>query len=98
MKDNLTGAKKALTKAVTNLDTAMNQEVLPDEKNREWRKECETTMNFLSDLPVRKAHDDVRNLRMNDSRNWIVEKETFLKWVNCELKTIWCPGKRTYSY
>ncbi len=51
-------------------------------------------MHFLSDLPVLKAHDDVRNLRVKDSGNWILQDETFLKWMDNEVKTIWCPGKR----
>jgi hypothetical protein len=67
MKDNLTEAKGALAKAVTDLDAAMNNEILFDEKNRELREECEIAMEFLSTLPALKTHDDVRNLRMKDS-------------------------------
>jgi hypothetical protein len=92
--DNVTATKSALTKAFENLESAVNQEVLFDDKNRVWREECEKAMDFLSDLPVQKAHDDVRNLRMKNSGNWILENEGFQKWVKGEVKTVWCPGKR----
>jgi hypothetical protein len=93
-KDNLKDAKAALATAMTNLDAAVNQEALFDEKNREWREECEEAMKFLSELPVLKAHDNIRNLRMKDSGKWILQDETFLKWIDGEVRTIWCPGKR----
>jgi hypothetical protein len=92
--DKLADAKSGLSSAVTDLDAAVNQEALFDEKTRAWREECEQAMHFLSDLPVLKAHDDVRNLRVKDSGNWILQDETFLKWMDAEVKTIWCPGKR----
>jgi hypothetical protein len=92
--DKLADAKLGLSSAVTDLDAAVNQEALFDEKTRAWREECEQAMHFLSDLPVLKAHDDVRNLRAKDSGNWILQDETFLKGMDNEVKTIWCPGKR----
>lgn len=94
IKDNLADSKSALTKAVTNLDAAVSYEILFDQKRRTWHEECEKAMDFLSDLPALKSHDDVRNRRMKDSGNWILENENFLKWMNGDLKTIWCPGKR----
>jgi len=96
MKINLTDAKDALAKAVTNLDSAVIQEILFDEKSRAWREECEKAMDFLSQLQPLKDHDDVKNVRMKDSGNWILETENFLKWMNGDLKTIWCPGKRKF--
>ena len=94
IKDNVAEAKSALMKGVTNLDAAVSYEILFDEKRRAWREECEKAMDFLSDVPALKAHDDVKNRRMKDSGNWILENETFLRWMNGDLKTIWCPGKR----
>jgi hypothetical protein len=98
VKDNLANSKAALVVAATNLDVVVNQEILFDEKNRAWREECEKAMDFLSDLPVLKAHDDVRNLRMKDSGKWILENDMFLKWIDGDVKTLWCPGKRKGSY
>lgn len=94
IKDKFTEAKGALANALTHLDAAMTQEILFDEKNRMWREDCEKAMAFLSDLPMLKVHDDVRNLWMKDSGQWILQNETFLKWIHGDLKTIWCPGKR----
>jgi hypothetical protein len=81
IRDNMTATKSALAKALENLEAAVNQEMLFDEKNRAWREECEKAMDFLSDLPVLKAHDDVRNMRMKDSGNWILKNEIFQKWI-----------------
>ena len=93
-KDTLAEAKASLASASTKLDHAINQEQLFDEKTRAWREECDMAMNFLSELPVVKEQDDVRNRRMKDSGKWILTDETFLKWIDGELRTVWCPGKR----
>lgn len=92
--DKLAEAKASLASASTKLDHAINHEQLFDERTRAWREECDKAMKCISELPVVKEQDDVRNRRMKESVQWILTDETFLKWIDGYLRTIWCPGKR----
>lgn len=93
--DDFADSQQALTTAMEALDRAIQQELLFDEKEREWKDECEKTLDFLSKIPATEMHADVRNRRLKDSGQWIIENETFQRWMDGNLKTLWCPGKRT---
>ncbi|KFZ12211.1 hypothetical protein V502_07220 [Pseudogymnoascus sp. VKM F-4520 (FW-2644)] len=91
--DDFADSQQALTTAMEALDRAIQQELLFDEKEREWKDECEKTLDFLSKIPANEMHADVRNRRLKDSGQWIIKNETFQKWMDGNLKTLWCPGK-----
>ncbi|OBT97306.2 hypothetical protein VE01_04619 [Pseudogymnoascus verrucosus] len=91
--DDFADSQQALTTAMEALDRAIQQELLFDEKERKWKDECKKTLDFLSKIPAGKMHHDIRNRRLEHSGEWIIKNETFQKWMNGDLKTLWCPGK-----
>lgn len=95
--DDFADSQQVLTTAMEALDRAIQQELLFDEKERKWKDECEKTLDFLSKIPANKMHADVRNRRLKDSGQWIIKNETFQRWMDGNLKTLWCPGKRNHS-
>lgn len=94
--DDFADSQQALTTAMGALDRAIQQELLFDEKERKWKDECKKTLDFLSKIPAGKMHHDIRNRRLEHSGEWITKNETFQKWMDGDLKTLWCPGKRKH--
>lgn len=94
--DDFADSQQVLTTAIEALDRAIQQELFFDEKKREWKDECEKTLNFLSEISASKMHANIRNRRLKDSGQWIIKNETFQKWMDGDLKTLWCPGKRKH--
>lgn len=94
--DDFADSQQALTTALEALDRAIIQEILFDEKKRTWKLECEKTLDFLSEIQASEIHADIRNRRVEDSGQWIIKNGIFQRWMDGNLKTLWCPGMRKH--
>ena len=96
--DEIKDAQNTLDAAVKRLDSAVLHAIYLDGKRKEWNVEHDEVMAFLSSLKYRESHDDVRNRRLDETGKWILRDETFLKWKDGSVKTLWCYGHRKSCY
>ncbi|KFY79257.1 hypothetical protein V499_01723 [Pseudogymnoascus sp. VKM F-103] len=91
--DYVNTAMKSLQDARQNFDLAVHGAASATILRRENEAVTRKALHDMSPLTFKKTHDDVVINRLENSGQWLLEHQTFDKWLRGDLLTLWCPGK-----
>jgi hypothetical protein len=64
-----------------------------------WHQEEETqkALCWLSSLDFTKKQDDLRQMRLDGTGQWMLDDLNYKHWLDGDIPTLWCPGAREQS-
>ena len=96
--EDVTAGKKSLESALGEFDLAVDREINLIILKRQEDQENQNTLSWLSTLDFEKKHNDVRNRRLEKTGQWLLRDSTFVKWLDEDPSTLWCPGLREETF
>jgi len=96
--DHVTESMLSLETAVRDCDTAVNQQIEGILLKRQQQREREETLEWLSKENFKDIQDDVRNRRLENTGQWLLDSLDFQNWLNDGLSILWCEGLGNVSY